>query len=187
MAEAKQTAVKAMIEALGVHLRANMPSLAQVIYDFPAPNVKLLYPSVSLISPNPLFTPTDPYILEQGSIVRNKATVAYVVGTWETSLQIDLWARDKVERSNLLEEFFLAINPEIKPMGLSLQLSKYHDIWARFDMTGNSLEDSEVSSQRAEWRAKINVLANTRAILEKSEYVMSEFTTTLTLPNVIDE
>jgi hypothetical protein len=135
VAEARPTAVKAIIEALGAHLKANMPSLAQVLFDFPGANLALKYPSLTIISGNPDFQPLDPYLLSQGATARHKASVKRVVGELDLSMQLDLWCRDKVERYNLWEEFFQAFNPEITPMGLepsALEISR-HLVPVRFD------------------------------------------------------
>jgi hypothetical protein len=181
----RPNAVKSILEALGKSLKAAMPSLQAVGYEFPAPNVGLKYPSLTILAGNPVFTPLDPYLLEQSDTEGHKASVARVVGSYDLTLQLDLWCRDKVERANLWEEFFAAINPEITPMGLSLQLDGYYGIWCRYDLTGYALDDSEVSSQRGEWRARINVLANTRAVLEKTEFVIDTIENNLTTPDTI--
>jgi hypothetical protein len=106
VAQARVTAVKALMEALGKHLKANMPSLQAVDYEFPAASVSLKYPCLTIIAGNPEFTPLDPYLQLQGVTEQHKANVKRVVGSLDLNLQLDLWCRDKVERFNLWEEFF---------------------------------------------------------------------------------
>jgi len=180
---------KAVIEALGAHLKEQIRSLNQVIYDFPAPNLSLKYPSLSIISGNPTFTPeANAYILEQGDTdpSSKKANIVKIVGTYDFKLQLDFWCRDKQERFKIYDEFFMAFHQEVEPMGLSLKLSKYHDVWCRFDQTGYEYEDSDISSQRAEWRVIINLTAQCRAALEKSEFIMETIENNLTTPQTID-
>lgn len=179
---------KAVIEALGTHLKTSIPALEQVIYDFPAANIQLKYPSLSIISGNPQFLPEcGPYILDQDDTGTNhKAKVRRVVGTYEFNLQLDFWCRDKVERNKIYDAFFQAFNPEVDPMGLNLQLSRYHDIWCRFDQTGYRYEDSEISSQRGEWRVIVTLLAQCRAVLEKEEFIIETIENNLTTPDTIE-
>jgi hypothetical protein len=182
---ANLSCVKAVLENLGRHLKSKMPHLAQVIYEFPSANVQLRYPSISILAGNPQFTPLHPYLLTQGQTQNNKASVKRVVGAYDFELQLDLWCRDKFERFSMYEEFFQAFNSQIMPMGLSLKMSDYYDVWCRYDLIGYDLDDSEISSQRAEWRARINLLANTRAVIEKTEIVVETIENNLTTPNEI--
>jgi hypothetical protein len=165
-----------------------MPSLSQVVYDFPAANVPLSMPSLSLFASAPEYTPLDPYPLSSSEVddEPTQRVLKYVVGMYDVPLQLDLWCRDKVERSNLLEEFMDAINPIIIPGGVSLQLTGYHGVWCRYDLTGFQQDDGEASSQRGEWRVRINVLANTRAVKSRTEFVMKEFETNLETPDTIE-
>jgi hypothetical protein len=183
---ALESCVQAVIEALGVHLKAGMPSLEQVLYEFPAANLLLKYPSLSITIGEPQFMATDPYLLSSGDIVNNKALVKRIVGQYDFQLQLDLWCRSKPERFKMYEEFFSAFNAEIIPMGLSLQLSKYHGVWCRYDMIGYIPVEDEAASQRGEWRARINLLANTRAVREKSEFIIDTIENNLTTPNTIE-
>lgn len=181
------TCVDAVLSALGAHLKANMPSLQQVLLDFPDAGTVLKMPSLTIFSgASPAFMPLDPYPLEQGDTVNHRALVKRVVGEYDLNLQLDLWCPNKLTRSKLWEEFFKAFNPEVSPMGLSLQLMDYHEIWCRYDLTGYDLGDSEESSQSGQWRARINVLANTRAVIEKTEFVIETIENTLETPDNID-
>lgn len=178
--------VKAVLESLGTYLKANMPSLSQVIYEFPAANVQLRYPSFSIIAGNPKFTPLSPFKLSQGETEEHQASVKWIVGAYDLNLQLDLWCRDKVERFSVYEEFFQAFNKDIVPMGLSLSLTNYHNVWCRYELNGYDLADSEMASQRAEWRARINVMANTRAVIQKTEFIIENTEINLTTPDKIE-
>ncbi len=116
----------------------------------------------------------------------NTAEIKHVVGWYDLKLQIDIWCRTKPERYKIYELFFEAINPVIKPMGLSLQLSSYHNLYARYDMVGYSFGDNEQGSQRSEWRVKIEVLANCKAVRVDTEFMITEpIELKLTTPDTI--
>lgn len=187
-AKSPMSAHRAMIYSIGKHLEENMPRLEQVLFEFPGPNLKLKYPSLTVTSGNPAFSPLDPYLLSQGETDNHKASVKRVVGRYDLNMQLDFWARNKEERYILLEEFFVAFNSQVEPMGLSLQLEDYHDLWCRFSMDGYTLEDGEVSSQRGEWRARVAILANTMAVIEKDEFIIETVQSTLRIEDsAIDE
>lgn len=185
---AADNATKAVIEALGTYLKSQIRSLQQVVYEFPAPNITLKYPSLSITTGEPSFAAeANPYIHEQGEMnaATKKATVSRVVGTYEFKLQLDFWCRDKVERYKIYDEFFKAFHAEIDPMGLNIQLEKYFNVWCRYDQIGFHYEDSEIASQRSEWRVVVTLLAQCRAVLERSDFIMETIVNTLTTPNTI--
>lgn len=180
---------KAIMEGLGTHLKDRIRNLEQVLYDFPAPNITLKYPSLSIISGDPTFAAeANSYIISQGDTNPDtqKASVARVVGTYEFKLQIDFWCRDKVERFKIYDQFFKAFHTQIEPMGLNLQLSNYYDLWCRYDQIAYHYEDSQIGSQRAEWRVIIDLLAQCRAVLESDEFIVETVETVLTTPQTIE-
>lgn len=165
---------KFVVDALCVFLKAKMPNLEAVNQEFPAADVLLKYPCVTVTTTgNPEFQNLQPYTLEQGPLgLDHKAEVKRVVGMYDYTLQVDIWAKNKVQRLKTFDEFFQAFNEKISPMGLSLQLEKYHGVWARYDMTSYAFDDSEAGSQRGEWRVRITVLANCVAVLGRREAIM---------------
>jgi hypothetical protein len=177
--------VKSVLENLGKYLKSSIPAIVQVTYEWPAPNVQLKYPSLSIISGDPQFTPGMVRELSRGTISGHKSNVKSIIGEYDFNLQLDFWCRDKVERSTLYEEFFWSFNPDSSAGGLSLQMADYHGIWCRYDLTGYKLSDAESSSQRAEWRLMINILANTSAVREKAEFVMETIENDLNFPDTI--
>lgn len=177
--------VEAVTDALADYFDANMRELEQVLTEFPMANVKLKMPSLTIATGNPVFSNLDPYELEKGAAVSHASSVKYVVGMYDFDMQVDLWARTPAERSTMLERFMVVFNRDVIPMGLRLKLNKYHDVWCNYSMIGHSLDDSEASSQRAEWRATIKLVANTRAVISKSEYLMETIENNLTTPDNI--
>jgi hypothetical protein len=178
--------VKSVLETLGAYLAKSMPSLTQVLYEFPSPNVALKYPSLSIVASNPSFMPMMPYELSQGDTKAHKASIKTVIGAYDLKLQLDFWCRDKLERFGVYEEFFDAFNPNPEVGGLNLTMADYHGIICRYDLQGYNLKDDEAASQRSEWRAMVNVLANTRAIKEKPEYIIETIENDLSFPKAIE-
>lgn len=176
-----------MIEALGKHLKNEVPRLEAVHFDWPEPNQILKFPSITLMTLAPTFNNEMPYVLSLGVELNNKSDNLYVVGNYEYKLQLDLWCRSKQERFLAYSEIFKALNPTIAPMGLSLQLKDYYDLWCRYDFVGHSFEDGEIGSQRNEWRVKLNLLANCKAVLDKREYIIDTNEINLTTPDIIEE
>lgn len=164
---------KNVLYQLGKHLKQFMPSITDVLHEFPDPAIELSMPALSITLGNPVHSPLDPYVHSQDAANgQNRAKVRYVTGMFDYQIQIDIWCRDKFERFNMIEEFRQAFNPEIVPQGLSLQLVDYWGVWCRYDVIGHNIDDSEGGSQRSEWRATINLLANTREITEREVYVV---------------
>lgn len=158
---------------LGDYLR-NALQLRQVIEDFPDPNQSLSYPALSLSIIGADYQPETPYIHNQPSASNHKSDVKYVVGQYNWTIRLDFWERSKEERHDLYERFFQAFSPNLPRHGLSLTLKNYHDIICSYTQTNFSLGDSEEASQRREWRAQVDIVANCRAVLTKREYIVTQ-------------
>lgn len=165
---------KAVLESLGTYLKLSMPKIQSIQYDWPNPNVQLKYPTMTIMSGNPQFSNMMPEFLSRTAVVNNKAIATYEVGAYEFELQIDIWCGSKEERYRIYDDFFKCFNANVEVMGLALQLPKYHDIFARFDLVGYDFNDGEEPSQRAEWRARLAVKAHCKAILEKTQYIITQ-------------
>lgn len=180
------SASEAIVNQLATYLQSAMPELAQVLEDWPAASQVLKYPSLTIFSNKPTLMNLMPYELSRSAPdLQNRTVVKWIVGEYDFKLQLDLWAASKKERNDLYDLFFQKFNRDINPMGLGLQLEKYHGIWCRYDMTGYSFEDGEAASQRREWRAKIDIVANCRAILEQTLYAMKVIETDVETPDTI--
>jgi hypothetical protein len=178
-----------IIKKIGDYLGARMPTLEQIIYEFPTANTQLKYPSLSIIQVGDAdYAPEmNPYIHSQGSIINHKADIRYVVGKYDFKLQLDIWCRNKKERNDLYQEFFKAFNSQFPKMGLSLNFTDYYNIICRYDMISFMKEDSEVTSQTREWRIKIRLLANCDALLEKNEYIVESLESHTEIPHEVEE
>lgn len=172
-----------IILRLADEARARVTMIKQVLEEWPDANRQLEYPALSIMSANPIKqTPCHPWLFQQGVIDEdtNKVFNKYVVGNFDWTLQLDLWAGNKPERNALHEavssklfvgQFLDSIN-EIT--GISLQLPNYHNIICRYDLVGYRFDDSEAGSQRQEWRIKMDVLAHCKQIVEKEEFQIVE-------------
>lgn len=167
-----------VVKRLAIDLQTRMDVLEIVYEDFPEANEELMYPSASvMIVGAPVLVPEiAPYPLNSDDVPEEEAgpdvepfLYKFVTGHYDISLQVDLWCGNKQERHSIYEDFYLAFNADIPgPMGKILTLTGYHDVLCQYLMTGFSYEDSEVSSQRQEWRVKIDILANCKAVVEKA-------------------
>lgn len=177
-------AVDSLVKALATRL-ATISGLT-VLKEWPAANQKLVLPSVTITQGEPKFRALDPYLLSiTNPNVAHEVTSVKIVGEYDLVIQLDLWARNKVERAQYFELLFAKLNPDITPMGLSLQMSDYSNLWARYDLDSHQFVDDEATAQRQEWRCKLSLLANTRAVLSKTEFAIITIENNVTTPDTI--
>lgn len=159
--------------ALGTYLKARMPSVRQVLNEWPSGNIALDMPSLSLLTSGTAnFIPVQPYLLSVGPVVDHKATSLYVIGEYEVKLQIDLWARNKIERQKVLQEFIDAFYEPVDPPGLHLVLADYYSVLCTYWQEGYRNQDSEASAQRQEWRTTFDVTAMAFAIRTRVDSII---------------
>lgn len=72
----------------------------------------------------------------------------------------------------MFENLFKALNPDIEPPGLTLTLKNYYGVLARYDFVGFQFEDEEITAQRQEWRAKLDVLGHHKAIRDRDDFAI---------------
>ena len=182
---------KTIVKALIVHLKARMPSLLEAYDDFPNPSQPLKMPGMSVFLRKPNFNPLSTYVLSKGALIASgadtgKYPVKRVVGSYDFNMQVDLWCPTKPSRHSMFQEFFAAFNNNAMVSGLSLQVADYHNQWVRFDMDDPEFVDSQEGSQRNEWRVKIDVLANCKAIVSTNEYLIETIENNLETPDEIE-
>lgn len=185
MAAKVESVTKEVLEALGAFLDDAIPDLRQILYDFPESNRNLQYPSASIFVVGSELQNLHPYVFSQGSVSNSKADVKWVIGQYDWSIQLDLWERTKEERHDLYEKLILAFNQTPPNTGVHLPLENYHNVVCSYTITNYSIEDSEASSQRKEWRATVDIVANCKAVVEKSEFIIEESEVTLETPDEI--
>lgn len=165
-------AVQSLTNNLAAYLRTQVAGLT-VLTEWPGANQKLAYPSLTIFSGEPVFTPYTPYeVSRTAPDVNNQIISTMVVGEYDVTFQLDLWCRNKLERETVFGQVFDAINQVVVPMGLSLQLTDYFNEWARYDIDRHSFVDDEAGAQRQEWRVKLSLLANVKCLKQLTSYAM---------------
>jgi hypothetical protein len=170
----KESVTREVVHRLGDYLLERMPMIRQVIHDFPEANIQLQYPCISIFSNEPEFSPQmAPYEYSSTQVNNTQYEFLYVVGMYEWQIQVDIWCQTKEQRHKLYDQFFRAFNSQFPIMGLSLNLTDYYDIICRYDQVAlNFNTDGEAAAQRKEWRVKIDLLGNCKAIVDRSEFAI---------------
>jgi len=170
---------------LGEYLLGAVTALKDFNDEFPTANVELRLPSVSIFANSPLnFVPqansvpvTQPVSIVPATLPgenQKKPVVRWMVGQYDGTIQLDLWAGDKEERDDLTDALFNALNPTIKPMGLTLQMDEYFDVLCDYLYVSHNFEDTDVSSQTGEWRTKFEILVTCKAVREREEFIIED-------------
>lgn len=180
-----ESITEVVAESLGKYLLDEVTDLETYYPEFPQANRDLRMPSVSIITATSDFRPLSPYRTgkEADTISNNQTNVTWVVGIWDFSIQVDLWARNKEERDDLFDALFNALNPDITPMGLRIQMEQYYSQIIEFSMNGQEFGDSEQASQTDEWRSTINLLATCKAIRTRTEFIITDTPTASEIEN----
>ena len=173
---ANESITEIVPKVLGQYLLNNVDQLEEFYDEFPSSNTRLEMPSVSIFAKNPEFKPMAvPHLLKtisSADIVNSKANTLYVVGDYDFNLQVDLWAGSKEELDDVFDSVFNVLNPQISPMGLTLQMEEYYNILCSYDYVGHSREASEITSQTDEWRIVLNVLATCQVIRNSKDFII---------------
>lgn len=163
---------------LGKYLKDTVQGIKEFYDEFPNASVKLKMPSVSVIASKTDFSPAMvPYYnepIDPLAIVANKANVLWVVGQYDMSIQLDIWAGSKEERDDMFDATFNALNPKISPMGLTLILDEYFGSLCDYLYVRHNFSDSSESAEKDEWRATLSVLATCKAIRDRKEFIITD-------------
>jgi hypothetical protein len=183
---------RGLFSALKKHLKTAMPELKEVYDDFPLATETLQYPSMSVFTGQPRFMNGLPYAHTRTRVDaeddENPAVnVVNIIGQYEFRLQLDLWCKTKFERHDLYEKLFRALNPDTATSGLSLQLTEYYDLWARFLVNDFQLMAGEAETQRNEFRVKVGVVADVKAVTESVESAILEIENNMETPSASEE
>lgn len=173
------SAIAEVTTALKNKIKDRMPSIEQAYEDFPAANQELKFPSFSIFTQTPKFQSFDPYIfkvlpkLVSPDPNAGKSPVLYAIGRYEFKFQLDFWCESKFQRHQILEEFVQAFTDLNPTVGVNLKLEKYYDVFIHADFGEIAYDnDSEISSQRDEWRFTVDITTNMVCIKEKLESLM---------------
>lgn len=181
---------KELVHQLALFLKKNMPSLHAALEEWPDTNVQLDFPTISIMTKKPTFTPftPTPYNQIEASVAdptQPRLIVDMLIGEFDQPLQLDLWAANKEQRSVLMDEFFKAFSLAVpdQPNGVSLQLPNYYNVWSRFDIDTYEYLDDEASVQRSERRSMISVLSNVPVVRTMT---LAEMKTIVLHPQVVN-
>lgn len=167
---------KELVFRLAKHLQAYVPGLTQVNDEWPAANVALKYPVITLLTKQPKYDPFSPYPVTkhdtEAELENIKNEVKYVVGAWEWPIQLDLWCSTKAQRNEFFEKVHKAFHRNMSAPGITATMENYHNALARYDLAGFQYQDEEISAQRTEWRVTMDVLAQCKAIVSKDEFAI---------------
>jgi hypothetical protein len=161
-------------------LKANTTGLT-VIDEWPYGNQKIAMPSATISTTKPKRMPAMPVQISvtepdiNGQVVANE-----YVADWDDVFQIDLWCRNKVERTSFTSQILGLFNSqELNPEGvdgLSLQMTTYFNEWCRYEIDTVECVDDAAAAERQERREKIMVLVNCREIVQRTYYAIKTLT-----------
>lgn len=183
---------KSVVKALTDSLKAKMPSIVKAYEDFPNQSQPLEFPSFSVFTQQPKFNAISPYVLRKIAIPENtegKFEIIKCVGNYDFDIQLDIWCESKYQRAQIYEQYFAAFHSVYPTMGLNAKMNGYFDEYISFVQTNlKFIDDGEMSSQRNEWRIKIDILGSCRAIVRTMEHLMETIENNVSInDNLLDD
>lgn len=154
-----------MIEAaqtLADEIQKSIPGL-NVRAEWPRPDEQLRLPSMSIITMGQQKIDNRmPILFSTESVPGNDDLVdaQYNLGEYNLTLQADLWAEYKAQRSEFYARFQNFMDREAADggaSGVSLRMKSYFNRLARFDLIDFSYDDNMEMSQQGEWRARFTI------------------------------
>lgn len=152
------------LKALADYLKAEVPELS-VSDKWPDPKQALVMPALTIIAAGERgYENVFPTVHKKIEVTDNPdlIDVAYTIGQFDYQLQLDIWTDYPAKRGDIFDKVKNALNKQFingdAPCGLSLTLTDFYDVIARFDQAGYTYLDSEESSQRSEWRVKMDLV-----------------------------
>jgi hypothetical protein len=173
--------LEALTRALTEHLRASgdlvalIGGPARVKNEWPAPNIKLVYPTITVLPGSQSFEWMQP-VERIVSIEGPSATAYYAIGNVTLPLQIDLWTENKVQRRRLLKALELALFQDPDAGGfICVGMPYYYGETAVIFMdTPTILGDGPEMALQNEWRATIAMTAETEFVVPKQVALMAQ-------------
>lgn len=168
---------KAVLDGLKRYMSIEATSFAKILTEFPESNKELKMPCLSLMTfGTPEHVNLMPTIHKQtvNALDADLLDVQFAVAQKNINIQADIWASYKEERGILFDELKAALNkafiafPDKHATGLSLELTEYYNVIARYDMVGYTYIEGGFESQSSEFRVKVDLVCNLREIIEKT-------------------
>jgi hypothetical protein len=181
---AEKALIDKLVEYLKTELDFNGPGQAHS--EFPAATATLNLPAMSVsVMGQPDYIPTPGEELEDDSVTVGagpEVDALYRVARLSMELAIDIFGKNKVERSEIAHRVIEIMNPELgESTGLKLTLDKYYNRVASFVITGTGFVDNESGSQRNEWRYRYVVTADVDLVVLSRQVAIQEITVDGTL------
>jgi len=175
--------LSAALKALAKDLAINVPDLNVVHEHWPGPKDVLDMPCASImVIGSPVLAKMPPNIISKVQDPDEPLNwlVRYKLGMYDLTLQLDMWCEEKKDRDSmyqLIVDYFdrqVLLGTREMP-GLNLELSDYFSgVFASYDNVGYNFPEQEESSQRSEWRVRIEILVNHPRVKEMSQSKMTE-------------
>lgn len=173
----------AAVRGLQKYLQDNVPELNEVYDEWPYHGDEMNLPCCSIITAGtPEYNNLQPYTYSKIEDPDNELNdiLTEVIAQIDGRIQIDVWTEYKNKRGEMLELITKALNKqnieEDLPNGLSLLMTDYYNVIARFDQVGYTYMDSEENSQKSQWRVKIDILFSHVVVELKSRPRINEIT-----------
>jgi hypothetical protein len=171
-------ASEAVIIQLKKFIEDNVEQINKVYEEWPSHSQELDMPCCAVRTVGtPQFRHDPPQLLSH-----ENGLSKYTVGTYDMTINIDIWADSKQKRGDITQLLFDLFNKQFMDnghaLGISLNLEDYHNIIARYDLDGYNYNDSEEASQRNEYRTILSVLSTFSRVQEKEESTIQEIAVT---------
>ena len=185
-----------IIKVLRKYIEGITPAVGfkEIFNEWPAGNFTFDHPSLTILTvANPEYRANmnKPIkAIENFDAGTKQADVLREVGFWEFDLQLDLWCKNKNQRSEFLRKLEELLDPNEASKGkagLHILMPAYYNDICSYTYTGYSYEDGEISAQRREWRASLRVKADARSLRNNKEFIMEQTVIDLELKNTSEE
>lgn len=178
---------KAAVKSLAASILTADLGFNSIIQEWPTPNQVLTLPALSIINQPSRFFRKAAQVLNVGTVTAHEAEALYDVGDFEMNMQLDIWAKTKLERSRLYQSLFDLLNGNFEKNCYALQMTDYHNQWATYQQVGHEFVNSSENGSRSEYRAIVRLEVLSRAVLAKTEYIATQVPEViLTTPNTIE-
>ncbi len=189
----KEDISEEMVKVLRRKFETSKVGFKEIFNEWPAGNFTINYPSLSIITiGDGVFSQSvnKPIVLIGPKNTNKQARVLRDTGFWEWDLQLDLWCKNKNQRTEFLRKLEEVLDPNTMSegrSGLHLEMTDYYNEICSYTYLGYSYEDGEISAQRREWRALLKVKVDGRSLRDKLEFVMETTQIDLELKNTDEE
>ncbi len=166
------------VEALGAKLEL-IEGIKKVFREFPRPNQSLDPPSISIITADSTLMPQMMTVVEETINENKTVSVLYNLGEYTANLQVDVWAKNKRQRTHFYGEVVNIFDEGIaKGNGpqFVLEIPDYHGVKAQYFLKNTRYLDNSDLSFKGEWRILCNVECRFNKVKETILPIITEIT-----------